>query len=120
MNVILLRDCKYGVSGDVVTHSGAWRLAFPVKGCVGRPGDVETLTAVESELATVTGSDLSRVLSAMTTAGTYPVTFPKEESTVVQYFDPIELPVAEVNPVQEITYDPNAWKPKQNRRKGGQ
>lgn len=80
MRMVLLKDCGAGKAGETVTHPGAFRLAFPVKHCVARPGDLEAVRAIEQEIETVRGSSKERLLLAMTAAGTWPVNLEAETS----------------------------------------
>jgi hypothetical protein len=99
MRVVLLKDLPSGSAGTVLTHGSAWRLAFPVKGCVGRPHDSEAVDAVAREIETTDGQTKGRLLDVMAQAGTWPVTL--ETVVTVEPSQEIALAVVEPEPVIE-------------------
>lgn len=74
MRVVTVKPSSSGPTGTVVTHSSAFRLVFPVKGCVGRPDDAEAVAEVEREIETTSGATRQRLLNQLASAGVYPVT----------------------------------------------
>lgn len=74
MRVVTVKPSSHGPTGTVVTHGSAFRLAFPVKGCVGRPDDAEAVAEVEREIETTSGATRQRLLNQLSAAGVYPVT----------------------------------------------
>ena len=87
MKVTLIKDCKLGSSGDELSFPGAFRLAFPVKGCVAVPSDDEAVAAIEQDIATTSGPTRDRLLVAMGAAGTWPVS--RVEPVVVVPEEPV-------------------------------
>lgn len=92
-------------TGEAVTHSSAWRLAFPAKGCVGRPADAEAVAAVEADIATTSGQTRERLLAVMLAAGTYPVELPKPPQPMKQ---PEPEPVVVDETVKQEPPEPKA------------
>jgi len=116
MLVILVKNCSHGKAGDSISGPSAWRLAFPCKGCVGRPADAEALAAVEGDISGVSGSTKVRLLSEMSTAGTYPVVLasPAKEPEPAP-----EVVVAEVTEVEVEKTEPKVVEqPKHHKQRG--
>lgn len=76
MEVLLVKACPLGAAGAKVSDPSAWRLCFPVKGCVAKPADLAAVQAVQSDLDTLKGQSLDRALGVMAAAGVWPVELP--------------------------------------------
>jgi hypothetical protein len=72
MKVKLLTDSKHGPAGKYLTDENAWRLCFPVKGCVAKCVDAEAVAAALGEIETVRGTARDRLMAQMKAAGTVP------------------------------------------------
>lgn len=92
MKMRLLKDCSVGKAGAVLTSPESWRLAFPVKGCVGVPIDDEAARRIERDIAGVIGGAKERLVGEMTAAGTWPYTPSPAPAKPVESPKPAEKP----------------------------
>lgn len=98
MRVVTVKTSSYGPSGTVLTHGSAWRLAFPVKGCVAKPDDAETVQLIQREIDTTSGPTKERLLDEMARQGTFPVKL----ETVVKVEPSAEIALSFTEPVEVV------------------